>query len=183
MMINFYTTTKNILFISGGAFDGIEQYISRRLNTRKIGYGSNKDSHLKKDNFLQYTLPQDLKSFGLIPELIGRMPIITHLDSLDKKALIKILTEPKNAILKQYTKLFKIDNINLSFEKGAIEQIVNKAIEYKIGARGLRSICEIIMLDDMFRLPSDKKAKDLLLTQEYVKKKLNKLSLESLKAA
>ena len=175
--------TKNILFISGGAFDGIEQYISKRLNARTIGYGSNKNSHIKKDNFLQYTLPQDLKSFGLIPELIGRMPIITHLDSLDKKALIKILTEPKNAILKQYTKLFKIDNINLSFEKGAIEQIVDKAIEYKIGARGLRSICEIIMLDDMFELPSDKKAKDLLLTQEYVKKKLSKLSLERLKAA
>ena len=175
--------TRNILFISGGAFDGLEKQISKRLNTRSIGYKTSSAPSIKNSNMLQYILPQDLKFYGLIPELIGRMPIITYLNPLDRDALTRILTEPRNAILKQYTKLFKMDGVDLSFTKTAINEIVNKAIEYKIGARGLRSICEIIMLDAMYESPSEDKKKKLVISKEYAKERLDKLSLQKLKAA
>ena len=175
--------TKDILFISGGAFDGIEQHISSRMNTRSIGFKSEKEEAIEKDNLLQYVSPQDLKSFGLIPELIGRMPIVTHLNPLDRAALKKILTEPKNALIKQYQKLFDMDGTTLTFDKKAIEIIVDKAMEFKLGARGLRSICEAIMLDAMFEFPSDKSKKELKITTTYVKSQLSKLSFTKLKAA
>ena len=176
--------TANILFISGGAFDGIDRKIGSRLNTQAIGYQKKADDSVDKKNLLQYVAPQDLKSFGLIPELIGRMPILTFLKSLDKKALRAILTEPKNAIIKQYKKLFEMDEIALSFEDKALDLIVEKAIEYKLGARGLRSICEAIMLDAMFDIPSDKNKKDNLnITLAYAQEKLKKVSVKKLKAA
>tara|TARA_B100000945_G_C20381157_1_gene597330 strand:+ start:273 stop:1502 length:1230 start_codon:yes stop_codon:yes gene_type:complete len=175
--------TKDILFISGGAFDGIEQHISSRLNTRTIGFRSKDESSINKKNILRHIAPQDLKSFGLIPELIGRMPVITQLDPLDKKALKLILTEPRNALTKQYIKLFQIDSIKLTFDKGAIDLIVEKALTYNLGARGLRSICEAIMLEAMFKYPSDQSKKNLTITADYVKKQLNILSLSDLKVA
>ena len=176
--------TANILFISGGAFDGIDRKIGSRLNTQAIGYKKKADDSVDKKNLLQYVAPQDLKSFGLIPELIGRMPILTFLKSLDKKTLRAILTEPKNAIIKQYKKLFEMDEIILSFEDRALDLIVDKAIEYKLGARGLRSICEAIMLDAMFDIPSDKNKKDNLnITLAYAQEKLKKVSVKKLKAA
>ena len=176
--------TANILFISGGAFDGIDRKIGSRLNTQTIGYKKKADDSVDKKNLLQYVAPQDLKSFGLIPELIGRMPILTFLKSLDKKTLRAILTEPKNAIIKQYKKLFEMDEIILSFEDRALDLIVDKAIEYKLGARGLRSICEAIMLDAMFDIPSDKNKKDNLnITLAYAQEKLKKVSVKKLKAA
>ena len=176
--------TANILFICGGAFDGIDRKIGSRLNTQAIGYKKKVDDSLDKKNLLQYVAPQDLKSFGLIPELIGRMPILTFLKSLDKKTLRAILTEPKNAIIKQYKKLFEMDEITLSFEDKALDLIVEKAIEYKLGARGLRSICEAIMLDAMFDIPSDKNKKDNLnITLAYAQEKLKKVSVKKLKAA
>lgn len=175
--------TKNILFISGGAFDGVEQHISRRMNTRAIGFKSENENQLNKDNLLQYITPQDLKSFGLIPELIGRMPIVTHLNPLDKKALKQILTEPKNALTKQYIKLFDMDGIMLSFDKKAIDLIVDKAMEFKLGARGLRSICEAIMLDAMYAFPADETAKELKITATYAKQQLEKLTMNKLKVA
>ena len=176
--------TANILFICGGAFDGIDRKIGSRLNTQAIGYKKKADDSVDKKNLLQYVAPQDLKSFGLIPELIGRMPILTFLKSLDKKTLRAILTEPKNAIIKQYKKLFEMDEIILSFEDRALDLIVDKAIEYKLGARGLRSICEAIMLDAMFDIPSDKNKKDNLnITLAYAQEKLKKVSVKKLKAA
>ena len=176
--------TANILFICGGAFDGIDRKIGSRLNTQAIGYKKKADDSIDKKNLLQYVAPQDLKSFGLIPELIGRMPILTFLKSLDKKTLRAILTEPKNAIIKQYKKLFEMDEIILSFEDRALDLIVDKAIEYKLGARGLRSICEAIMLDAMFDIPSDKNKKDNLnITLAYAQEKLKKVSVKKLKAA
>ncbi len=175
--------TKDILFISGGAFDGIEQHISSRMNTRSIGFKSDNENVIEKDNLLQYVSPQDLKSFGLIPELIGRMPIVTHLNPLDRAALKEILTEPKNALIKQYQKLFDMDGTTLTFDKKAIDIIVDKAMEFKLGARGLRSICEAIMLDAMFEFPSDKSKKELKITTTYVKSQLSKLSFTKLKAA
>tara|TARA_B100001540_G_C15811817_1_gene644960 strand:- start:2038 stop:3267 length:1230 start_codon:yes stop_codon:yes gene_type:complete len=175
--------TQNILFISGGAFDGVQKHISKRLNTQSIGYSSQKKDTIEKDNLLQYILPQDLKSFGLIPELIGRMPILSFLNPLDKIALRKILTEPKNSIIKQYEKLFKMDGVEFSVDKKVLDLIVDKAIEYRLGARGLRSICETIMLDVMFELPSDKDMKEFKLTYSYAKSKLDKSSLIKLKAA
>lgn len=175
--------TQNILFISGGAFDGVQKHISKRLNTQSIGYSSEKKDKIEKDNLLQYILPQDLKSFGLIPELIGRMPVLSFLNPLDAIALKQILTEPKNSIIKQYKKLFKMDGIDFSVDKKALDLIVDKAIEYKLGARGLRSICEAIMLDVMFELPSDKDKKEFKLTYSYAKSKLDKSSLIKLKAA
>ena len=176
--------TANILFISGGAFDGIDRKIGSRLNTQAIGYKKKADDSVDKKNLLQYVAPQDLKSFGLIPELIGRMPILTFLKSLDKKTLRAILTEPQNAIIKQYKKLFEMDEIILSFEDRALDLIVDKAIEYKLGARGLRSICEAIMLDAMFDIPSDKNKKDNLnITLAYAQEKLKKVSVKKLKAA
>lgn len=175
--------TKDILFISGGAFDGIEHHISKRMNTRSIGFRSEKEGEIDKDNLLKYISPQDLKSFGLIPELIGRMPVVSHLNPLDKAALKLILTEPKNALIKQYQKLFDMEGVVLTFEKKAIDIIVNKAMEFKLGARGLRSICEAIMLDSMFELPSDESKKELKISGSYVKAQLSKLSFTKLKAA
>ena len=176
--------TANILFICGGAFDGIDRKIGSRLNTQTIGYKKKADDSVDKKNLLQYVAPQDLKSFGLIPELIGRMPILTFLKPLDKEVLRAILTEPKNAIIKQYKKLFEMDGIILSFEEKALDLIVDKAIEYKLGARGLRSICEAIMLDAMFDIPSDENKKDNLnITLAYAQDKLKKISVKKLKAA
>lgn len=166
--------TKDILFICGGAFDGIEKKIGQRLNTKVIGYSASKDAHkVDRLNLLQYIAPQDLKSFGLIPEIIGRLPVLTYLKPLDKEALRNILTEPKNSIIKQYTELFKIDKIDLVVEEDALDYIVNKAIEFKLGARGLRSICESIMIDDMFDAPS-KNIKTLKITKKYAKNKIEK---------
>ena len=165
--------TKNILFIAGGAFPGIERKIGDRLNTRAIGYQKDFVDQIDEENMLQYVLPMDLKSFGLIPEIIGRLPVLTHLNKLDKEALKSILTEPKNAIVKQYLKIFEIDDIALTFEDGVFDYIVEKAIEYKLGARGLRSICETIMTDAMFELPSTKQKK-FELTLDYAKEKVEK---------
>ena len=175
--------TKDILFISGGAFDGIEQHISSRMNTRSIGFKSASEGAIDKENLLQYIAPQDLKSFGLIPELIGRMPVVTHLNPLDRAALKLILTEPKNALTKQYQKLFDMDGISLTFDKKAIDIIVDKAMEFKLGARGLRSICETIMLDAMFEFPSDESKKELKITTSYVRAQLTKHSFTKLKVA
>jgi len=175
--------TKDILFISGGAFDGIEQHIASRMNTRSIGFKSAREGAIDKENLLQYIAPQDLKSFGLIPELIGRMPVVTHLNPLDRAALKLILTEPKNALTKQYQKLFDMDGISLSFDKKAIDIIVDKAMEFKLGARGLRSICETIMLDAMFEFPSDESKKELKITTTYIKAQLTKHSFTKLKVA
>lgn len=175
--------TKDILFISGGAFDGIEQHISSRMNTRSIGFKSASEGAIDKENLLQYIAPQDLKSFGLIPELIGRMPVVTHLNPLDRAALKLILTEPKNALTKQYQKLFDMDGISLTFDKKAIDIIVDKAMEFKLGARGLRSICETIMLDAMFEFPSDESKKELKITTTYVREQLTKHSFTKLKVA
>ena len=175
--------TQNILFISGGAFDGVQKHISKRLNTQSIGYSSQKKEKINKEDILQYLLPQDLKSFGLIPELIGRMPVLSYLHSLDADALKQILIEPKNSIIKQYKKLFEMDGISFSADKKVLDLIVEKAIEYKLGARGLRSICEAIMLDAMFNLPSEKGKKEFKLTYDYAIGKLDKSSLIKLKAA
>ena len=175
--------TQNILFISGGAFDGVQKHISKRLNTQSIGYSSKKTEKINKEDILKYLLPQDLKSFGLIPELIGRMPVVSYLNSLDADALKQILTEPKNSIIKQYKKLFNMDGISFSVDKKALDLIVEKAIEYKLGARGLRSICEAIMLEAMFDLPSEKGKKEFKLTYNYAIGKLEKSSLIKLKAA
>jgi ATP-dependent Clp protease ATP-binding subunit ClpX len=175
--------TKNVLFICGGAFDGIQRKIAQRLNTQIVGFNANKEKEqIDQDNLLQYIAPQDLKSFGLIPEIIGRLPVLTYLEPLDRKALRSILTEPKNAILKQYTKLFKIDDIELTFEDDALEYVVDKALEFKLGARGLRSICEAIMIDAMFELPtSDQKKIDI--NRKYASEKLEKINLKRLKVA
>jgi ATP-dependent Clp protease ATP-binding subunit ClpX len=177
-MIN--VETKNILFICGGAFDGITKKIARRLRTQVIGFKNAEQEKVDEENLLQYVTPQDVKSFGLIPELIGRLPVLTYLNPLDQKALRRILTEPKNAIIKQYIKLFEIDNITLSFEKAALDFIVEKAMEYQLGARGLRSICEAIMLDAMFDLPSSNKTdKELKVTLNYAKEKFDKSKIGS----
>lgn len=170
--------TKNILFICGGAFDGIERKIASRLNTHVVGYGHDeKDKKRKRENLMKYVKPMDLKSYGLIPEIIGRLPILTSLTPLDKAALRRILTEPKNAIIRQYKKLFKIDGIDLEFTDEALDFIVDKAVEYKLGARGLRSIVETIMIDAMFDLPSQK-VKAFTVDKEYVKEKLENAHFE-----
>lgn len=176
--------TQNILFICGGAFDGIEKKIAARMNTRVVGYNSTimKDG-IDKDNMLQYISPQDLKSFGLIPEIVGRMPVLTYLEPLDRKSLRKILTEPKNSIIKQYTKLFKMDGIELIFDVNVLDYIVDKAIEFKLGARGLRSITEAIITDKMYNAPSEK-IKTMKITLDYAKSKLEKSkNTERLKSA
>jgi ATP-dependent Clp protease ATP-binding subunit ClpX len=176
--------TQNILFLCGGAFDGIEKKIASRLQTNVIGYESSKDrDHFNKDNILQYIAPQDLKKFGLIPELVGRLPILTYLSPLDRSALRRILTEPKNSLIKQYTRLFEIDGITLKFDDQALELIVDKAIEFKLGARGLRSICEFIMTDAMFELPSDKTVTKITISLNYAEEKLSKSNLKKLKVA
>jgi len=170
--------TRNILFICGGAFDGIERKIAQRLNTHTVGYNSVQNVRkIDKDDLMKYVQPQDLKSFGLIPEIIGRLPILTYLNPLDRPALRRILVEPKNSIIKQYTKLFKMDGIELSFTEEALETIVDKAVEYKLGARGLRSIVESVMMDAMFEIPS-KKVNNFEVTKEYVNEQLGKSHLE-----
>jgi ATP-dependent Clp protease ATP-binding subunit ClpX len=175
--------TKNILFISGGAFDGIEKRIARRLNTYAVGYSAVKNlQKIDEENLLQYISPADLKAFGLIPELIGRLPVLTYLRPLDADSLRRILTEPKNALIKQYEKLFDIDGIKLSFDKQVLDLIVEKALEFKLGARGLRSICEAIMTDAMFDMPSQKE-KELRITLGYAVEKLDKSILSKLKVA
>lgn len=172
--------TKNILFICGGAFDGIDRKIAQRLNTQVVGYGNSaRTAQLDRKNMMQYVAPQDLKAFGLIPEIIGRLPVLTHLNPLDRTALRNILTEPKNAIIKQYVKLFEIDGIKLTFSEETFEYIVDKAVEFKLGARGLRSICEIIMNDAMFEMPSEK-VKEFTVTLDYAKSKLDKANLHKL---
>ncbi len=175
--------TKNILFICGGAFDGIEKKIANRLNTQVVGFGASKNrDKIDKNNLLQYIAPQDLKSYGLIPEIIGRLPVLTYLHPLDRTALRRILTEPKNAIIKQYTKLFEMDGIELTFQKEVLDYIVDKAVEFKLGARGLRSICETIMTDAMFHTPGSKRKK-LTITLKYAKEKLEGVNLQKLKVA
>src|SRR5436190_3604437 len=177
--------TQNILFICGGAFDGIEKKIARRLNTHEMGFSASKDGEqYDKANYLQYISPVDLKAFGLIPELIGRLPVITHLDPLDKQALRSILTEPKNALLKQYEKLFHLENMELSIDKNVLDFIVEKALEFKLGARGLRSICEAILLDAMYEVPSSSKAqKEFHISLSYAKEKFSKANINRLKVA
>jgi ATP-dependent Clp protease ATP-binding subunit ClpX len=177
--------TKNILFVCGGAFDGIDSVIARRVKSQAIGYQSLKEGEepIDKDNLLKYIQPLDLKSYGLIPELIGRFPILSHLDPLDAEALRRILTEPKNAIVKQYTKLFEMDNVKLSFDKPVFDFIVEKAMEFKLGARGLRGICEAIMTDAMFDIPSDDTIKEFKITLSYAKEKFSKSKINKLKAA
>ena len=175
--------TKNILFICGGAFDGIERKIAQRLNTHVVGYGAAKSTfNVDRKNLMQYIAPQDLKSFGLIPEIIGRLPILTYLNPLDRTALRNILTEPKNSIIKQYVKLFEMDGVKLDFEPEVFEFIVDKAIEYKLGARGLRSIVETIMMDTMFDIPS-KKTDHFTVTLDYAKEQMNKANLSRLQMA
>tara|TARA_B100000945_G_C20395297_1_gene604518 strand:- start:86 stop:1318 length:1233 start_codon:yes stop_codon:yes gene_type:complete len=173
--------TKNILFICGGAFDGIERHITKRMNTNALGFGNAIDEQIDDSNLLQYVSPQDVKSFGIIPELIGRLPVVTHLDPLDREALRNILTEPKNSIIKQYRKLFEIDDIVLKIEDEVFEFIVDKAEEFDLGARGLRSICEAIMVDAMFELPSSDE-KEFHLTLNYAKEKLSRKKLRKLRA-
>jgi ATP-dependent Clp protease ATP-binding subunit ClpX len=175
--------TKNILFICGGAFVGIEKKIASRLNTQIVGYGASKiREKIDKDNLLKYVAPQDLRAYGLIPEIIGRLPVVTHLDPLDKKELRAILTEPKNSLVKQYIKLFRMDNIELTFADGVLDFIVDKAVEFKLGARGLRSICEAIMLDAMYEMPSAGRD-ELTITIDYAARKLERIDMKVLKAS
>lgn len=175
--------TQNILFIAGGAFDGIEKIISKRLNRQAVGYSSSKEvSTVDKDNLLQYVIPKDLKDFGLIPEIIGRLPVLTHMDPLDAATLRAILTEPKNALVKQYKKLFEMDEVDFSIEEEALQFVVEKALEYKLGARGLRSLCEAILTDAMFDLPSSSE-KELHVTKDFAEHSLNKNLLQRLKTA
>ncbi|MCC8020228.1 MAG: ATP-dependent Clp protease ATP-binding subunit ClpX [Rikenellaceae bacterium] len=175
--------TTNILFICGGAFDGIEQKIARRLNTRAVGYGQTNRTQLDRSNMLQYVMPQDLKSFGLIPELVGRLPVLTYLEPLSKDALRSILTEPKNAIIKQYKALFAIDGIDLTFDDEVLDYIVDKAVEYKLGARGLRSICEAVIMDTMYTLPSQNDCKEFHVTLPYAREKIEKVNFAQLRHA
>ena len=172
--------TRNILFICGGAFDGIERKIAQRMNTHVVGYNSVQNvAKIDKENLMQYIVPQDLKSFGLIPEIIGRLPVLTYLNPLDREALEKILVEPKNSIIRQYIKLFEMDGIELSFTPEAMNAIVDKAVEYKLGARGLRSIVESVMMDAMYEAPS-KKIKKFEVTADYVQSQLEKSHLQKL---
>tara|TARA_B100000795_G_scaffold265952_1_gene248462 strand:- start:2564 stop:3796 length:1233 start_codon:yes stop_codon:yes gene_type:complete len=173
--------TKNILFICGGAFDGIERHIRNRMNTNALGFGNSTDEQVDETNLLQYVSPQDVKSFGIIPELIGRLPVVTHLNPLDKEALRNILTEPKNSLIKQYRKLFEMDDVVLKLDDDVYELIVDKAEEFQLGARGLRSICEAIMVDAMFELPSSEE-KEFIITKAYAEEKLSHKKLRQLRA-
>ena len=179
--------TQNILFIAGGAFDGIQRHIANRLNTQTVGFHSSREREkLDTENFLQYIAPQDLKTFGLIPELIGRMPVLSYLNPLDTETLRSILTEPKNAMMKQYEKLFAMDGITLNMEPGVLDYMVQKAMEYKLGARGLRSICEAIFTDAMFELPEqvlEGEEHVLDINVEYAAKKMGRIAFSKLKAA
>ena len=172
--------TRNILFICGGAFDGVEKKIAQRLNTRAMGYGRLNANRIDRGNLMQYITPQDLKSFGLIPELVGRLPVLTYMQPLSREALRSILTEPKNAIVKQYKRLFELDGVKLAFDDDALDYIVDKAVEFKLGARGLRSICEAIMMDTMFDIPSTDVRK-FTVTLPYAKKKIEKANILELK--
>ena len=175
--------TKNILFICGGAFDGIEQKIAHRLNTRVVGYSTDPTKQrVEREHYLNFVAPQDLKSFGLIPEIIGRLPVLTHLEHLDRNALRRILTEPNNAIVRQYDKLFRMDGVKLTFDDDALDLVVDKAIEYKLGARGLRSIVETIMIDAMFELPSTD-IKEFTVTAKYALDQLRKANFETIAAS
>src|SRR5690554_2826358 len=173
--------TENILFVAGGAFDGIDRHISKRLNMQAVGYNIDKKELVDRENLLQYIIPKDLKEFGLIPEIIGRLPVLTHMNPLDVKALRSILTEPKNAIIKQYTKLFEMDDIKFEIKDEALDYIVSKAVEYGLGARGLRSLCETVLTDAMFELPSSKET-ELIVDRQYVEDKLTKSTVNKLKA-
>jgi ATP-dependent Clp protease ATP-binding subunit ClpX len=174
--------TKHILFIAGGAFDGIERKIAQRLNTKVIGYGAQKKAdEIDRNNLIQYVAPQDLKSFGMIPEIVGRLPVIAHLNPLDRDALRQILTEPKNSIIKQYEKLFQMDHVKITFDPEVLDYIVSLAIEFKLGARGLRSICESIMIDVMYHNPSDKEP-NIRITKSLAEKKISKITANRLKA-
>jgi ATP-dependent Clp protease ATP-binding subunit ClpX len=175
--------TQNILFICGGAFDGVERNIARRVNTQVIGFGNKDREKYDRENLLQYINHQDLKSFGLIPEILGRLPVLAYLEPLDQEALRRILKEPRNSLVKQYTKLFKLEGIDLSFTDDAIEYIAEKALEYNLGARGLRSICEAIMTDAMFELPSEEGVTSFEVNREYAIEKLSHSKLSKLKAA
>lgn len=175
--------TKNVLFICGGAFDGIEDIIKRRVKSSAIGYSTGNRYEIDDENLLQYINPTDIKDYGLIPELIGRFPVLAHLDPLDATTLRRILTEPKNALVKQYIKLFEMDDVKLKFEKDVIDYIVEKAMDFKLGARGLRSICEAILNDAMFDLPGDKDVKELKVTLDYAKEKFDRSKLSKLRVA
>ena len=170
--------TQNILFVAGGAFDGVQKKIAQRLNTRVVGYGQQqKIAEVDRDNLLQYITPKDLRSFGLIPELIGRLPVLTYLEPLGREALRQILTEPKNAIIKQYIRLFELDGVKLSFDNDVLDYIVDKAIEYKLGARGLRSICEAIMMDAMFEVPASKR-KTFRVKLDYARQRVEAMQVQ-----
>lgn len=176
--------TENILFICGGAFDGISRHIAKRMNTQPLGFNKPHDSRqVDRSNLLQYVTAQDLKAFGLIPELIGRLPVLTHLDPLDRSALKSILTEPKNALTKQYKKLMEMEGVNLVFEESGIDYIVDKAVEYNLGARGLRSICEAIITDAMYELPSDDSIKELVIDAKYAQEQFDKSKFKKLQVA
>lgn len=175
--------TKNILFICGGAFDGIEKLIAQRINTQVIGFKNREDDDMEREKLLRYVTHKDLKNFGLIPELIGRLPVLTYLEELDAKALKAILTKPKNALIKQYQRLFELESVELSFTDGALDVIVEKALEYNLGARGLRSICEAIMTDAMFEIPSNEEIKKFVVDKKYALAKLDKSKLNELYAA
>lgn len=176
--------TQNILFICGGAFDGIDKRIISRVRANAIGYGSNASGRIDRDNIMQYIAPQDLKSYGLIPELVGRLPVLTYLNPLDRTTLRQILTEPKNSLVRQYVKLFEMDGIKLEITDEVLEYIVDKAIEFKLGARGLRSICEVVMLDAMFEIPSSKEKQTMLrIDLDYAKARLEKTQSDHLKVA
>lgn len=175
--------TQNILFICGGAFDGLERIIARRTQTQMIGYTAKSRETIDTENLLQYVSPQDIRAFGLIPELVGRLPVLTYLDPLDRDTLKAILTEPRNALVKQYAKLLQFEGIELQFEDSALNYIVEKAMEFKLGARGLRSICEAIMTDAMFEIPSQPDIKTLVIDEAYATRKLSKTKLRRLKAA
>jgi ATP-dependent Clp protease ATP-binding subunit ClpX len=169
--------TSNILFICGGAFDGIEKKISQRLNTRVVGYNQGGAQHLDKKNLMQYITPQDLRALGLIPELVGRVPVLTYLQPLDKAILRQILTEPKNSIIRQYVKLFELDGVKIVFDDEVLDYIVDKAVEFKLGARGLRSICEAIVTDAMFDLPSSG-LKEFTVTVDYARPRVDKMQVQ-----
>ncbi len=177
--------TQDILFVCGGAFDGIAKVIERRLNANALGFSNSKEERVQHDdeNVLQWINPQDLRSFGLIPELIGRFPVLTYLDPLDSVALRRILTEPKNSLIKQYVKLFEMEGIKLNIDKKVLDYMVEKAVEFKLGARGLRAICEAVLLDSMFELPSAKDVKEFRVTLNYAKGKLNKAAISKLRVA
>jgi ATP-dependent Clp protease ATP-binding subunit ClpX len=177
-----HVDTRNILFICGGAFDGIEQKIAQRMNTHVVGYNSVQNVRkIDKKDLMKYVQPQDLKSFGLIPEIIGRLPVLTYLNPLDREALEKILTEPKNSIIRQYQKLYEMDGVTLTFAKEALNVMVDKAVEFKLGARGLRSIVENVMIDSMYEMPS-KRVKKFEVTADYVRQQLDKSHLNQYEA-